>query len=87
MKIILLLLMSCASLTLSSEDNTAVLIFAAEGVDPHREVINELSHQEQRSGDEEEVGVHVVSLRWDEVGVYITITLFVVLSGLAKVGE
>ncbi len=37
--------------------------------------------------EEEEAHVHVVSWRWDEMGVYVTITLFIVLSGLAKVGE
>ena len=36
--------------------------------------------------NEETPGVHVVSWRWDHVGVFITITLFIVLSGLAKVG-
>ncbi|TRY63115.1 hypothetical protein TCAL_08230 [Tigriopus californicus] len=38
------------------------------------------------SNDDEHIGVHVVSWRWDEVGIYVTITGFVVLSGLAKVG-
>ena len=37
--------------------------------------------------NEEVPGVHVVSWRWDHVGVFVTITLFIVLSGLAKVGE
>ncbi len=37
--------------------------------------------------EEEEAKVHVVSWRWDHMGVYVTITLFIVLSGLAKVGE
>ena len=35
----------------------------------------------------EHVGVHVVSWNWHHVGVYITITLFVVFSGAAKVGK
>ena len=34
-----------------------------------------------------EVAVKVVSWRWDHVGVYITIIVFVVVSGLAKVGK
>ena len=37
--------------------------------------------------DSEEVhGVHVASWNWDHVGVFITITAFIVFSGLAKVG-
>ena len=43
--------------------------------------------EEAGHGKNEEVpGVHVVSWRWDHVGVFVTITLFIVLSGLAKVG-
>ena len=39
------------------------------------------------SSDPEEVhGVHVASWNWDHVGVFITITAFIVFSGLAKVG-
>ena len=34
-----------------------------------------------------EVAVKVASWRWDHVGVYITIIVFVVVSGLAKVGK
>ena len=32
-------------------------------------------------------GIHIASWNWDHVGVFITITVFVVFSGLAKVGE
>ena len=35
----------------------------------------------------DEVAVKVASWRWDHVGVYITIIVFVVVSGLAKVGK
>lgn len=35
----------------------------------------------------EHVGVHLVSWRWDHMGLYITITVFIIFSGLAKVGE
>ena len=39
------------------------------------------------SSDSEEVhGIHVASWNWDHVGVFITITAFIVFSGLAKVG-
>ena len=39
------------------------------------------------TSDSEEVhGVHVASWNWDHVGVFITITAFIVFSGLAKVG-
>ena len=32
-------------------------------------------------------GIHVASWNWDHAGIYITFTTFIVLSGLAKVGE
>ena len=35
---------------------------------------------------EETEGIHIASWNWDHVGVFITVTTFIVLSGLAKVG-
>ena len=32
-------------------------------------------------------GIHLASFDWSHVGIFITITLFIVLSGLAKVGK
>ena len=32
-------------------------------------------------------GIHIAQWNWDHVGIYLTITIFVVLSGLAKVGK
>ena len=32
-------------------------------------------------------GIELAKLDWGHVGLYVTITLFIVLSGLAKVGE
>ena len=32
-------------------------------------------------------GIHIAQWNWDHVGIYLTITIFVVLSGLAKVGR
>ena len=32
-------------------------------------------------------GIHVAGWRWDEIGIYITFTLFIVVAGLAKVGQ
>ena len=40
----------------------------------------------ESSESEEAHGVHVASWNWDHVGVFITITAFIVFSGLAKVG-
>jgi hypothetical protein len=37
--------------------------------------------------DDEPDGIHIASWNWDHVGVFITITGFIVFSGLAKVGE
>ena len=41
---------------------------------------------DETSDSEEVHGVHVASWNWDHVGVFITITAFIVFSGLAKVG-
>ena len=41
----------------------------------------------ESSDSEETHGIHVASWNWDHVGVFITITAFVVFSGLAKVGR
>ena len=46
---------------------------------------NENSSEEEAS--HESHGIHVASWNWDHVGIYIIITLFIVLSGLAKVGK
>lgn len=32
-------------------------------------------------------GIHVASWRWDELGIYFTFTLFIIIAGLAKVGK
>ena len=32
-------------------------------------------------------GIHVANWRWDEIGIFFTFTAFVVVTGLAKVGE
>lgn len=32
-------------------------------------------------------GIHVASWRWDEIGIYITFTTFIIVAGLAKVGK
>ena len=32
-------------------------------------------------------GIHVASWRWDEIGIYFTFTSFIIIAGLAKVGN
>lgn len=32
-------------------------------------------------------GIHVASWRWDEIGIYITFITFIIVAGLAKVGN
>ena len=32
-------------------------------------------------------GIHVASWRWDEIGIYFTFTTFIIIAGLAKVGN
>ena len=46
-----------------------------------------LSRAAKSGGEEETPHIHLASWQWGHVGVYITITLFVVFSGLAKVGS
>ena len=41
----------------------------------------------ESSDSDETHGIHVASWNWDHVGVFITITAFIVFSGLAKVGR
>lgn len=41
----------------------------------------------EQSGHKESHGIHVANWRWDEIGVFFTFTAFVVITGLAKVGE
>jgi hypothetical protein len=36
---------------------------------------------------EQHHGIHVASWRWDEIGVFFTFAVFIVVSGLAKVGK
>ncbi len=55
--------------------------------DDHARFKRKASSKEEAVEEEGEIHVHVVSWRWDHMGVYVTITLFIVLSGLAKVGE
>ena len=45
------------------------------------EVSGESTHPEETEG------IHIASWNWDHVGVFITVTTFIVLSGLAKVGK
>ena len=39
------------------------------------------------TSDDEKPSIELAKLDWGHVGIYVTITLFIVLSGLAKVGE
>lgn len=49
----------------------------------------QLQHERNDGGGDHDkpIHVHLVSWNWHHVGVYITITLFVIFSGLAKVGK
>ena len=57
---------------------TIVLSFTARSVNCESSVPNETNAQPE--------GIHIAKWNWDHVGIYLTITSFVVLSGLAKVG-
>ena len=46
-----------------------------------------LVYGEHTNSQGETEGIHIASWNWDHVGIFITITAFIVLSGLAKVGK
>ena len=46
-----------------------------------------LVYGEHSNSQGETEGIHIASWNWDHVGVFITVTAFIVLSGLAKVGK
>ena len=46
-----------------------------------------LVYGEHTNSQGETEGIHIASWNWDHVGVFITVTAFIVLSGLAKVGK
>jgi hypothetical protein len=48
---------------------------------------NHSAHDEGSHGGGEHNGIHVASWRWDEIGIYITFTTFIIVAGLAKVGN
>lgn len=43
--------------------------------------------EDNHVGDSGHSGIHVASWRWDEIGIYITFTTFIIVAGLAKVGK
>ncbi|KAK6627648.1 hypothetical protein RUM44_010127 [Polyplax serrata] len=54
----------------------------------NRRTDNPTRRQERpRKKDNHHHGIHVANWRWDEIGVFFTFTCFVVVTGLAKVGE
>jgi hypothetical protein len=44
-------------------------------------------HDGHADGNAHHHGIHVASWRWDEIGIYITFTTFIIVAGLAKVGN
>lgn len=52
--------------------------------DVHRH--HRVPYGEQTSTVKEQHGIHVANWRWDEIGVFFTFTMFIVVTGLAKVG-
>lgn len=50
-------------------------------------VANNSSDGEAEYHGEKHHGVHVANWRWDEIGVFFTFAVFIIVSGLAKVGK
>ncbi|KAI9561927.1 hypothetical protein GHT06_012889 [Daphnia sinensis] len=46
---------------------------------------NRSTHDDESHDEEAHNGIHVASWRWDEIGIYITFTSFIIVAGLAKV--
>lgn len=73
---------------------TDVRIFPV--LEHNQSVVNELADPKILSAvhdthgeeiDHHHHGIHVASWRWDEIGIYITFTTFIIVAGLAKVGK
>jgi hypothetical protein len=50
-------------------------------------VANDSSDREAEHHGEKHHGIHIANWRWDEIGVFFTFAVFIVVSGLAKVGK
>jgi hypothetical protein len=50
-------------------------------------VANDSSDREAEHHAEKHRGIHVANWRWDEIGVFFTFAVFIIISGLAKVGK
>lgn len=48
---------------------------------------DDLLTNDSSSRETEHHGIHVANWRWDEIGVFFTFAVFIVVSGLAKVGK
>lgn len=54
---------------------------------PHWLSLDDVLANSSSDLETEHHGIHVASWRWDEIGVFITFAVFIVVSGLAKVGK
>jgi hypothetical protein len=50
-------------------------------------VANGSSDHEAEHHGEKHHGIHIANWRWDEIGVFFTFAVFIIVSGLAKVGK
>jgi hypothetical protein len=49
--------------------------------------VDSIVANDSRDHEAEHHGVHIASWRWDEIGVFFTFAIFIIVSGLAKVGK
>jgi len=72
----------------NGEDETShrVMLEKDDFSQPQLDLENSSSHEEENHVGEHN-GIHVASWRWDEIGIYITFTTFIIVAGLAKVGN
>jgi hypothetical protein len=57
------------------------------GISPHLLSLDDVLTNSSSDHETEHHGIHVASWRWDEIGVFCTFAIFIVVSGLAKVGK
>lgn len=67
--------------------NYSNAIFERLGQLSNRLSRDELLTNDSNSHETEHHGIHVANWRWDEIGVFFTFAVFIVVSGLAKVGK
>jgi uncharacterized membrane protein len=81
-----------SSVSVKSANHSNNNNFETLGESPYRMsmdnvLANDSSDPDAKHHGEEHHGIHVANWRWDEIGVFFTFAVFIIVSGLAKVGK